>query len=227
MIAVPPNMRMHWARRSSAPQILFALSFLLFAAAGCKKVHRIDTTPLDLVGMSYSTIQDLKALDISDAEIKELAKAKQGGFSDATCVELVRIARSQQQPFNSADAVTGLLQVGMTEESIIQLDRMKQLGLGVGELQAIRLAGLPDSIVLEVARHHAEGTAVLSGASIARLMNTGMSRQTLLELIRRGVPDDQAQTIIAMKRRRAKDSEILSRYPGQARAEAAASSANQ
>jgi hypothetical protein len=203
-------------RRWSAPPILCALGFVVVAAAGCKKVHRVDTTPLDLVGLSYSTVQDLKALNISDAEIKELVQAKQAGFSDATCVELVRIARSQQHPFNSAEAVTGLLQVGMTEESILELARMKQLGLGVGELQAIRLAGLPDSIVLEVARQHSAGKTVLSGASIAQFMNTGMSRQTLLELVRRGVPDDQAQAIVAMKRHRAKDAEVLARYPAQA-----------
>ncbi|MFY9530048.1 MAG: hypothetical protein WBC04_04325 [Candidatus Acidiferrales bacterium] len=215
MISARHNPCMHRSRRWPAVQILCALSFVLIVGASCKKVHRIDTTPLDLVGTSYSTIQDLKALNISDAEIKELVKAKQAGISDATCVELVRIARSQQHPFNSAEAVAGLLQVGMSEESILQLARMKQIGLGVGELQAIRLAGLPDSIVLEVAHQHSDGHAVLSGASIAQFMNTGMSRQTLLELIRRGVPDDQAQTILAMKRHRAKDAEVLARYPAQ------------
>ena len=226
MISVRHNLCMHRSRRWPAAQILCALSFVLIAGAGCKKVHRIDTTPLDLVGTSYSTIQDLKALDIGDAEIKELVKAKQAGISDATCVELVRIARSQQHPFNSAEAVAGLLQVGMSEESILQLARMKQVGLGVGELQAIRLAGLPDSIVLEVARQHSDGHAVLSGASIAQFMNTGMSRQTLLELIRRGVPDDQAQTILAMKRHRAKDAEVLARYPAQVHPEPTAPSMN-
>ncbi len=67
----------------------------------------------------------------SDAEIAEVAKAKMGGLSDKTCVELLRIARSQGQPVNFADAADGLVQVGMTESEILELASMKQLGESV------------------------------------------------------------------------------------------------
>ncbi len=215
ILAIPSrcNSRNFSGPRAIPAVCVFSLGLLLFLAGGCKKIRPIDTTPLDNVGMAYSSIQDIKALDVTDTEVAELAKAKQAGITDPTCVELFRISRSRNQPFKSGDAVAGLFQVGMSEESILELARLNQLGLGVGELQAIRLAGLPDSIVLDVARRHANAQPVLSGPSIAQLMNTGMSRETIHELIRRGVSDDQARTIIALKRHRAGDAEILRRYP--------------
>jgi len=181
---------------------------------GCQKLHRLDTAPLDRAGMSYSAIQDLKQAGISDAEVLAVANAKMDGISDATCVELVRIAHSRQQPYNSTENVAGLQQVGMSEASILELARMNQLGVGAGELQAIRLLGFPDATVVEIAKSHAAGKPVLSGESIANIMNTGLRRETLLELVRRQVPDTSAATIIAMKRQHKTDAEVLRRFPG-------------
>jgi hypothetical protein len=198
-------------------QLCLVAVFLSFAA-GCNNsaLHRVDTSSLDQAGMSYDSIQQLKQLSVTDAEVAEIAKAKQGGFSDDTCLALVRVARNQGHPFNEADAAVSLLQVGMSESDILEIARLKQMGLEAGELQAIRLTGAPDAIVLEVARKHAAGVPILSGPSIARMMNTTMSRQTILELIRRDVPDSQAQSIISMKRHHITDAEILRRYPGAA-----------
>ena len=176
-------------------------------------MHRVDTTVLDQSGMSYDAIQSLKGLDVSDAEVAEMVKAKQEGFSDATCVEFLKIARQRQQPLDFVDAAAGMRQVGMSEPDVLELARLNELGLDAGELQATRLAGLPDGVILAIARKHAAGQPVLSGVSLAEMMNTGMSRQTLAELVRRGVPDSQAKTIIAMKRHRISDAEILRHYP--------------
>jgi hypothetical protein len=176
-------------------------------------MHRVDTTVLDQAGMSYDAIQSLKGLDVSDAEVPEILKAKQGGFSDAACVELLKVARQRHQPLDFVDAAAGMLQVGMSEPDVLELARLNQLGLDAGELQATRLAGLPDGVILAIARKHAAGQPVLSGVSLAEMMNTGMSRQTLAELVRRGVPDSQAKTIILMKRHRISDAKILRHYP--------------
>jgi hypothetical protein len=173
----------------------------------------VDTTPLDRAGMSYSAIQDLKKLSVTDAEVLSVADAKQDGISDATCVELVRIAHSRQQPYNSTEWVAGLQQVGMGEPSILELARLDQLGVSAGELQAIRLLGLPDETVVEVAKSHATGKPVLSGVSIANIMNTGLRRETLLELIRRQVPDTSTAAIIAMKHQHKTDAEVLRHFP--------------
>jgi hypothetical protein len=180
---------------------------------GCQRLHHVDTAPLDRAGMSYSAIQDLTHAGITDAEVLALAHAKLDGISDATCVELVRIAHSRQQPYNFTENVAGLRQVGMSEASILDLARMNQLGVGAGELQAIRLLGFPDATVVEIAKSHAAGKAVLSGVSIANIMNTGLRRETLLEFVRRQVPDSSANAIIAMKRQHKTDAQVLRRFP--------------
>jgi len=202
-------------RRARRRALCVAAITALFAG-GCQKLHRVDTTPLDRAAMSYSAIQDLKKLSVTDAEVVSVANAKQDGISDATCVELVRIAHSRQQPYNSTENVAGLQQVGMSEPSILELARLNQLGVGAGELQAIRLLGLPDETVVEVAKSHAAGKPVLSGVSIANIMNTGLRRETLLELIRRQVPDTSAAAIIAMKRQHKTDAEVLRHFPARA-----------
>jgi hypothetical protein len=100
------------------------------------------------------------------------------------------------------------------EAAILELAKLNQLGLNAGELQAMRLAGLSDAILLEVARHRAAGKPVLAGASLANLKNVGVRELTLLELARRGVPDSQAAAIISARRHGASDAELLRRFGG-------------
>jgi hypothetical protein len=199
----------------AARPITLALILGLFVfAAGCKKVHRTDTTPLDGVGLSYSSIQDLRGLNLTDAEVAELVKAKHAGISDPGCVELVRIARSRNRPFADGDAISSLREVGMSEDNVLELARLNQLGLQAGEEQAMRLAGLSDAVVLALAHRRAEGKPALSGAALAELKNTGMSEPAILTLLDRGISDEQVNAIIVQKQRRATDAQILARYPG-------------
>ena len=152
--------------------------------------------------MNFYSIQDVKALNPSDAEIAEVAKAKMGGLSDKTCIELLRLSRTVG-PAQFAEPADGLVQAGMTEDEIIELAKMKQLGLGYGELQAMRLTGLSDVVVMEVARRHASGKQALSGVSLARLKDSGLSQAALFELVRRGIKDSDVPGIVAMRRARA------------------------
>lgn len=199
-------------RRSVASLPL--LGALAFFAAGCHSIPPVDTKPLDTAGMTYDSIQQLKALQITTPEVAEVAAARQGGFSDASCIAVFRIFRDRKQPFDAGDDVAGLVRAQMSEDTILQLARLNQLGLSAGEFQAMRLAGLSDAIVLEVARHRAANQPVLSGASLAGLRNVGVREATLLELTRRGVPDSQASAITAFRRRGASDAEILRRFSG-------------
>ncbi len=201
---------------ATAPALICRLalaSLLLLICAGCKQIRHIDTKPLDQSGMDYTAIQDLKALDPTDAEIAEVAKAKMGGLSDNTCIELLRITREQHLPPDFADSADNLVQVGMNEDDILALARMKQLGLGAGELEAMRLAGLSDAVVMEVARRHAAGKQALSGVSLAHLKDSGLSQAALFELVRRGVRDEQVPSIMALRRRRTSETAILKLYP--------------
>jgi hypothetical protein len=193
---------------------IFLASVLAVATGGCKYILPVDTTPLDAAGVNYDSIQELKAQKITAPEVSEIAKAKQGRLSDKACVEVVKIFHSRGGPFNAGDAVASLIQVGSSEDTILELAKLNQLGFGTGELQAMRLAGLSDEILLVVANHRAEGKPVLSGASLAGLKNTGLRESTLLELAQRGVPDSQAGAIISSRRSGANDAEVLRRFAG-------------
>jgi hypothetical protein len=193
-----------------------AVAFLAlgFVVTGCHRLQPLDTSPLDRTGMSYDAIQQLKKFDITVPEVAEIAQARQAGLPDADCIEVFRIYRGRGQAFDAGGALAGLAQVGLREDTILELARMNQLGLGWGELQAMRLAGLSDAIVLEVARHHAQGKLVLAGASLSRLKNAGLREPALLELARRGVPDSQAEAILASRRHGASEADILRHFAG-------------
>jgi hypothetical protein len=208
----------HQAAPSALRGVRLACAFLLAAAAlalgACHRGALTDTRPLDNAGMSYDAIQQLKALEITDPEALGIAQARQAGLSDAGCVEMEKIFRGRSQQFDAGSAVAGLLQAGVSEDTVLALAKLGQLGLGTGELQAMRLAGLSDAIILEVARHRAGSQPVLSGASLAMMRNAEMRESTLLELVRRGVPDTEAGTILSFRRHGASDADILRDFKG-------------
>jgi hypothetical protein len=185
---------------------------LLVLVGGCHTMPPLDTKPLDTAGMSYDSIQQLKALQVTAPEITQLAEARESGFSDPSCVEVVKVYRDRKEPFDAGDSISGLMRSGFEESVVIDLAKMNQLGIGAGELEAMKLANLSDAIILEVARRRADGKPVLSGASLAELKNAGMRQSTLLELARRGVPDSQAHAIISYRRRGVGDTEILNHF---------------
>jgi hypothetical protein len=187
---------------------------LAVACAGCSRLNPVDTKALDSSGMGYDAVQQLTALKITPAEVPQIAKARSGSFSDDDCVAILKIYRSENRPFDGGDAVAGLAQVGMSDASILDLAKMNELGLGWGELQAMKLAGMSEAIVMGVARRRADGKPVLSGASLARLKNAGVREPTLLKLVQRGVPDSQAGTILAYRRHGASEREILRHFAG-------------
>ena len=169
------------------------------------------------MGMGFSAIQALRGLHLDNNEVNQVVTAKQAGFSDDGCVALVRLARGRNEKFQTGEDVGDLLKAGMSEPSILELAQLNGLGLWTGEAQTMRLAGLSDRFILEAAHRHAAGEMVLSGASLANLKNTGMSEAALLQLVRLGVSDSEAPTIIALRRRGWSDAMILRRYAGSAR----------
>jgi hypothetical protein len=200
-------------RRRSPLTAILVFAVLLFQLA-CKSLTPIDTKPLDNAGIGYSAIKELKAQHITAAEVSEIAKVRQAGLSDEDCVTLLQIFHGRGETFTAGDAIASLHQSGMSEGTVLALAGMDQVGLGYGELQAMHLAGLSEAIVLEVARHHAAGTPALSGASLGTLRNLRMDNGTLLELVRRGIPDSQAVEIIAARRHGSTDAEILRHFSG-------------
>jgi hypothetical protein len=91
---------------------------------------------------------------------------------------------------------------------------MHQLGVPSGELQAMKLTGLSDAVVMEVARRHAAGKQALSGVSLAHLKDAGFSQAALFELVRRGVRDDQVASIVALRHnKKTSEAEIVKHFP--------------
>jgi hypothetical protein len=211
--AASPARGLRASRTKNFSSVLFCAGLAVFAG-GCKHVAPLDIKPLDAAGMNYDSIKQLELLHISAPEVAEIAKARNGGLTDHDCIEIVQIYHGRGHEFDAGETVAGLVQVRMHEDTILELARMNQLGIGAGELQAIRLVGLSDAVVLAVARRHSEGRTVLSGASLGALKNTGLRESTLLELVRRGVPDSQVSEIVALRRHRATDADILRRFSG-------------
>ena len=201
---------------SKSSALLSLAAALAFFAAGCKHIQPLDTKPLDVAGVEYNSIKKLEALNITPEEVTEISKMRSAGFSDDSCVNIIQIYHQRGKPFAAGETVAGLARASVSESTILELANMDQLGLGAGEFQVMRLAGLSDAIILETAKHQANGTPTLTGLSLGKLKNSGLRESTLLELARRGIPDSAADQIIASRRgrHRATDAEILRRFTG-------------
>ncbi|HEX5424711.1 MAG TPA: hypothetical protein VFW94_14275 [Candidatus Acidoferrales bacterium] len=206
----------HFGTGNGAHRIAAVAAALLVALmlGACTHTHAADTQPLDSSGMSYTAVKQLDGMNVTRAEIPEILKAYNAGFTDEDCVQIVQLYHGRGQAFKSGDAVAGLIQSGLDGEMILSLAKLNQLGSTYGEYEAMHLAGLSDSIILAVAQKRDDNKPVLSGASLAGLKNTGLRGSTLLELARRGVPDTEAHAIISFRRRGASDSQILRRFSG-------------
>ena len=169
----------------------------------CKPAQKADTDQADQMAMWLDSVPQLKALNVSNAEIAELNKAHQAGFSDPSTVVLIQLARQRKQPFADGQNVADLLNAGSSEETIVALARLNQLGSWAGEAQAIRLAGLSDKIILAVARRRSQGLAVISGGKLGELKNLGVSDAEILEMVQRGDTDATATQYIAARERAA------------------------
>lgn len=154
-------------------------------------------SPLDAAGMHPDAVEQLHKYQINDDEVQQVLIAGRAGMSELGCVELVRVARSRQRTFAEGDAIAELLGAGMKENSLIELVRLDQLRPFAGEAAAMRLAGLSDDVVLDVARHRAKGQAVLAGSRLAELRDAGFSNQQLVAVLDRGMTDKQADEAIA------------------------------
>jgi hypothetical protein len=210
---VPVNRNSNgWWRgaRQMGIALLLAVSF-----SGCKRFEYVSTKPLDDAGFTYSVIQDIKGLDINNAEVDELAKAKNGGVSERACVELVRVARSRKQRFTAGAEIAQLRSAGVGDDAVVELLRLDQLGAWTGEAEAIRLAGISDRVVLAVAHRRAEGKPALSGGSLTKLKNAGLSEPTIYELTVRGLTNTEAEDLAARRYKGGfSEADVLRSYPG-------------
>jgi hypothetical protein len=182
---------------------LTLLLTLLVILPACKRTQPAGTEQLDQAGMWFNNVAELRALNVSNAEIGELAKARDAGLSDPSCVVLIQIARSRRKPFADGQSIADLLSAGSAEQTVLELARLNQLGIWAGQAQALRLTGLSDKLILAVAQRRAQGLPVLSGEKLAELKNTAASEATILDMIQKGVTEEEASNYIAQRERAA------------------------
>jgi hypothetical protein len=176
------------------------LAFIVLLSA-CKPAQKQDTEQADQLAMWLDSVPQLKALNVSNAEISELTKAHQAGLTDPSSVVLIQQARIHKTPFADGQATADLLNSGMSEMTVLEFARLNQLGLFAGEARAMRLAGLSDKIILAVAHRRSQNLQVLSGGKLGELKNTGVSDSTILEMVEKGDSDETATRYIADRER--------------------------
>jgi hypothetical protein len=173
--------------------LLAMLCLALLLAAACK---RADTKPLDEAGISYSTIQSIEALEVTEDEVTQIVKARTGGLSDRACLELLKQARGRGAQLAEGFAAANLRSAGMNEENILELGRLNHMGVWAGEAHALLLAGFRESTVMELARRRAQGLPTMNSPSLAKLRNFGYSEDRILDAIRKGVTDAEVDNVV-------------------------------
>jgi hypothetical protein len=184
-----------------------SLTIILSAAicfGGCQKFRKTDTQPLYQSGMWSDTIRQLKDLDISESEVNELIKLHDAGLSDDGCVKLMHLVRDRKEMFTSGDSVAGLLHAGVSEKTVMELAQMDLVGTWALEAQGIRLSGYSDNVVLAIAHRRAKRLPTVSATSLVELKNTGVTEPQALDLISRGLSDEQAGQMIASHQQKEK-----------------------
>jgi hypothetical protein len=184
----------------AAGRVALCLATALCLCAGaCKKTQRTDMTPLEQAGMWSDSVEELRQAKLTADEIKELVLVHNAGFGERECIELVRIAHARQQPLSGGETIASLASAGFGVDSVLQLARMNQLGLWAGEAQGMRLAGLPDAVVLAVAKRRAARQPTLDGAKLAALQNAGLTHAEIIALIDRGATNAEADEIVTRR----------------------------
>jgi hypothetical protein len=167
--------------------------------AGCRQHPLTDYRPLDQAGMWSSGLEDLKKLDTSDSEVAQLVKVKQARMSDDACVALVAAAHERKHPFVSGDSTANLAAAGYTEDQILEIAKADQLDAISGDAVALRLIGLSDGFVQFVLKRRLQKIPTLDMPQIARLKNTGLTEAQIMEKIKAGMTDAQADHEVAVR----------------------------
>src|ERR1051326_5828368 len=167
--------------------------------AGCLQHPLTDYRPLDQAGMWSSGLEDLKKLNTSDSEVAQLVKVKQAKLSDDASVALVAAAHEHQHPFVSGDSTANLAAAGYSEEQILEIAKADQLDTISGDAVALRLIGLSDGFVQFVLQRRIQGQHTLGTPQIAKLKNVGLSEKQIMEHIKAGMTDAQADREITAK----------------------------
>ncbi|HEY2460267.1 MAG TPA: hypothetical protein VGI16_05650 [Candidatus Acidoferrum sp.] len=172
---------------------LTLLGVCVLLVAGCQHHPLVDYRPLDQAGMWSGSIEQLKAQNVSDAEIAQVVKLKQIGIGDDTCVALISGAHAKLNLFTSADSVGNLAGAGFKENQILEIAGTGHLESISGDLVTLRLIGISENMVKTVLHRRLQGMPTMGSGAIAHLKNTGLSESQILQRINAGQTDEQAE----------------------------------
>ena len=165
-----------------------------------------DYRALDKAGMWTSGMEEVRKLNVSDAEVTQLVALKNAGLDDEMCIALVAAAHGHQHPFASAESAKRLNSAGYTDEQILAIAKNDKLDTLSGDAVMLREAlvnlvdnaltyvgaGLTDSNVQMLLQRRMKGLPTLSSAEIARLKNTQLSEKEIMARIENGMTDAEA-----------------------------------
>ena len=176
-------------------------SFLLATAllallAGCQKQPETDYSPLDQSGMFSTTLNTVKKMKLSNAEIAQLATLKKAGASDDFCLKMLQIARGHNHDFISGDSAVALSRAGYSDAQILEMAQADKVDALSDDAVMLKLMGLSNSTVQTVIQRREQGLPTLTSAQIGRLKNIGISEKRILEMVNDGLAGQQAEAQI-------------------------------
>jgi hypothetical protein len=149
--------------------------------------------------MFSTTIDALKQLSVTDAEVRQLAKLKLAGASDELCMSLFKVAHSLNHDFSSGEAAVQLSRAGYSDEQILEMAKSDQIDLLSGEAITLKLIGLSNPTVQEIIHRRIQGLPALTSEQIGRLKNTGMTEKQILGIVDEGLSNAEAEKLIAQR----------------------------
>jgi hypothetical protein len=180
-------------------RIILLPGLCLLSLGGCKQHPLTDYRPIDQAGMWSSNVEQLKTLNTTDTEVAQLVRLKKAGVTDETCLALISISHQHQHPFTSTDATLNLFGAGYTEEQVLEIARTDQIDVISGEAVTLKLIGLSEPTVQYIFQRRLQHIPTMGSAQISRLKNTGLTEKQILERIKEGMTDAQAEKEIALR----------------------------
>jgi len=165
--------------------------------AGCENKPEVDYSPLDQAGMWISSLRQVKNMKVSNAEVTQLANLKRAGAGDDLCLALLKAARDNHHPFTSGDSAVTLSRAGYSDAQILEMAQADKLDMLSADAVMLKLLGLSEAAVQYIMHRRTQGLPTLTSAQIGRLKNVGMSEQKILDIVNQGMPDAQAEAMIA------------------------------
>src|SRR5215831_7731366 len=174
---------------------------LLPFLGGCGSHLLTDYRPADQAGIYSGTIEDLKKLNTSDAEVAEIIRLKKANVDEKTIVALVRIAHEHQHTFVATDTVRSLAGASFSDAQILAIAETDQFDTIGGDAVMLHAMGLSRPTVDYLLDRRLKGVRTTSVATIADLKNAGLSEKEILYRIQQGMTDQQGEIEAAARQK--------------------------